>query len=99
MIKDQIISLRAAPKNNPDKPGNFNTIVTPISQMIHQLNVGHRVLLDDGYLSLKVIEKFNGLKLAEDGEMVEEVKCIVVVGGELKPKKGINVPDLKVFLF
>jgi pyruvate kinase len=43
---------------------------------------GHRVLLDDGRLQLVVVQ-------ADGGRVTAEVK----VGGELKPNKGINLPD------
>lgn len=50
------------------------------------LQTGERVLIEDGLLQLKVIEKI--------GEAV--VKAEVINGGEIKPRKGINVPDTKL---
>ncbi len=53
------------------------------------------MLLDDGSLKLKVTHK-NADKEEVDGVFVEQVICSVIVGGILKPKKGINTPDIKV---
>jgi pyruvate kinase len=49
---------------------------------------GNNVLIDDGLISLKVIEKINDTDL----------KCIVENGGTVKNKKGINVPNIKINL-
>lgn len=46
------------------------------------LQVGERILIEDGLLEVLVTEK--------DGEMV---KAEVINGGEIKPRKGINMPD------
>lgn len=48
---------------------------------------GNTILLDDGRITLKVVEV---------GE--EEVTCEVVVGGELKDQKGVNLPGVLVDL-
>ena len=55
-------------------------------QIIKQLQPEHRVLLDDGNISLRVIKR-----ISEDTLEVE-----VLSGTELKARKGINVPDLLV---
>ena len=46
---------------------------------------GAQVLLDDGLLELKVLEP------TPDG-----LRCEVVVGGPLKPNKGVNFPSVKM---
>lgn len=46
-------------------------------------------LFFDSYIELKVLEKH-----IDDKEKF--VKCKIVTGGVLKPKKGINVPDIKL---
>ena len=49
---------------------------------------GERVLLDDGKLALRVMET-NGK---------DEVKCEIVHGGPLRPRKGLNLPETEVSL-
>ncbi|KAJ3417602.1 hypothetical protein HDV05_000059 [Chytridiales sp. JEL 0842] len=68
--------------------GDPDTITTPIPQIVGVLSVGHRVLLDDGAIALVVKERISA----------DELICTVKCGGVLKPKKGINVPDIKVDL-
>jgi len=45
---------------------------------------GHLVFLDDGAMQIKIISKYGGI-----------FKAIVLRGGILFPKKGVNVPDLE----
>ena len=47
--------------------------------------VGNQILVDDGLLELKIVEK-NGSELTAD----------VVVGGVLKSRKGVNLPDVDI---
>ncbi len=50
------------------------------------VKVGDSVLIDDGIISLEVIEVINDTDL----------KCIVSNGGTVKNKKGVNVPNVKI---
>lgn len=68
------------------KPGNQEMITTNTPQIVEELNVGDDVLLDDGSIALKVIERVSS----------EELICKVITGGLLGEKKGINVPGLKM---
>ncbi|KAI9328835.1 pyruvate kinase [Obelidium mucronatum] len=70
------------------EPGNDTTITTSISQIVSAIGIGHRVLLNDGSLKLIVTERVSQ----------DEVICKILVGGELKAKKGINVPDMAIAL-
>ncbi len=47
---------------------------------------GHRVLLDDGKLELKVVEALNE----------REALLEVVFGGTVRPRKGVNLPETKI---
>lgn len=49
------------------------------------LQVGERILIEDGLMELRVVEKDGGI-----------IKAEVINGGEIKPRKGINVPDTKL---
>jgi pyruvate kinase len=66
--------------------GTTDHIYTKNAAVVNGLSVGHRVLLDDGCLELKVLERYD-----KDNLLTE-----VVVGGKLGEKKGINVPDIVV---
>ncbi len=50
----------------------------------HEVEVGRRILLDDGVLELAIT-----------GVTDDEVITEVVVGGTLRSKKGVNLPDLR----
>ncbi|PIQ25862.1 pyruvate kinase [bacterium (Candidatus Blackallbacteria) CG17_big_fil_post_rev_8_21_14_2_50_48_46] len=50
--------------------------------LMEDIEVGSRVLIDDGHMELKVEEKTE-----------QELVCRVVHGGPLRPKKGVNFPD------
>lgn len=66
-----------------------NPKVIPIDyrDLVKDVAVGQRVMMDDGLLVLK-IEKIEG----------ENVSVIVVDGGLLKSRKGVNFPDAKLSL-
>jgi len=49
------------------------------------LQIGERILIEDGMMALEVIER--------EGETV---KAKVINGGTVKPRKGINIPDTKL---
>ncbi|MCL4117446.1 UNVERIFIED_CONTAM: hypothetical protein GTU68_010685 [Idotea baltica] len=51
------------------------------SMLINDLNIGDRVLLADGTVAVRVIEKFR-----------DSVKCLVEQPGLLRSKQGINLP-------
>jgi pyruvate kinase len=67
-------------------PGDFlgdaSRLSTPYKQVIHDVKPGHRILLDDGLLELRVEE-------VEDSE----IECVVVTGGPISSHKGMNFPD------
>src|SRR5690554_949914 len=52
------------------------------------VNAGERVLLDDGKLIFEVLETNN----------LNEVKVIVIQGGPLRSKKGVNLPNTNISL-
>ncbi len=53
--------------------------------LLDDVKEGHRILLDDGNLELKLLE------ITDD-----RLKCEVLVGGELKTQKTLNFPDSKL---
>lgn len=70
---------------NDDILGSSERVSTPYSGMYQDVQVGERVLMDDGKLEVRVV----GL---EGTDIVTEV----VYGGPMKSKKGVNLPNTKV---
>lgn len=63
-----------------------NTVVsTTYQELPNDVKTGDSLLIDDGLLRLRVIEKSK-----------EDVVCEVAVGGKLKNNKGINLPGVSV---
>jgi pyruvate kinase len=69
--------------------GTSEKVGTTYTSMYLDVNVGERILMDDGNLEVKVISIDSAKK---------EVITEVIYGGILKSKKGINLPGTKVSL-
>ena len=69
--------------------GTSEKVGTTYTSMYLDVNVGERILMDDGNLEVKVIS-IDPVK--------KEVVTEVIYGGILKSKKGINLPGTKVSL-
>ncbi len=67
-------------------PGDFlgdaSRLATPYKQIVQDVETGHRILIDDGLLELRVEE-------VRDDEII----CAVVTGGPISSHKGLNFPD------
>jgi pyruvate kinase len=72
--------LRIAPGDHPGEPGR---IFTPFAPLVESARPGDRLLLDDGRIELQV--------KGRDGP---ELVTVVVNGGLLGGKKGINAPGV-----
>jgi pyruvate kinase len=68
--------------------GTAGVVYTNYMQFAGDVKAGESVLMDDGKLELRVLET--------DGK--GEVRCEVVHGGILKPRKGINLPSTAISL-
>lgn len=62
--------------------GTAERVATNNPDMIDDVEVGHRLLIDDGAIRLRVASKSS-----------DELVCVCEVGGVLKSRKGINFPD------
>jgi pyruvate kinase len=58
------------------------TIAITEPELLDDVRVGHRILLDDGRMTLRV-----------ESITADRVMASVQVGGTLKPNKGVNLPD------
>ena len=68
-----------------DVIGNEKIISTSFKSLPQDAELGNIILIDDGLIKLKVIEKKKN-----------SVVCSVQIGGILKPKKGMNLPGMKL---
>jgi len=68
--------------------GTAERVYMNYKQFPQDVNVGETIMLDDGKLIFTVLET--------DG--LHEVKAVVVQGGPLRSKKGVNLPNTKVSL-
>jgi pyruvate kinase len=82
------IELRTGDKFNlytDNRQGDANGVSVTYQRLSQEVNIGDIVLLDDGALELIV------RSLGE-----REIGCSVVVGGTLKPNKGVNLPNSRL---
>ena len=68
--------------------GNVNIASITYEKFAEDVKKGDIVLIDDGLISLEVIETIDRTDL----------KCLVKNGGIIKNKKGVNVPNVKINL-
>ncbi len=67
--------------------GDVNKVSISYEGLVHDIDLGKTILIDDGLIGLKVISKTD-----------RDIVCEVVNGGELGEKKGVNVPNVAVRL-
>lgn len=68
-----------------DVEGTSTVIPIDYKNLVNEAEVGNRILLDDGLLEFKIT--------AKKGETLE---AEVVVGGLLKSRKGVNLPNVNI---
>ncbi len=68
--------------------GTASKVYMNYKEFPKDVNAGERILLDDGKLIFEVVKT----------DKKTEVEAIVVQGGPLKSKKGVNLPNTKVSL-
>jgi pyruvate kinase len=83
LVKDQEFILTTR-----DILGNKNISSVTYERFALDVKSGDTVLIDDGLISLEVVEAINSTDL----------KCIVKNGGTVKNKKGINIPNVQINL-
>jgi len=89
-FKDGIIELEQGQLftiTSRDILGDENIISVTYKGLPQDVEIGGRILIDDGLVELKVIEKTE-----------TDIKCVAVNGGTLKNHKGVNVPNVKINL-
>ncbi|MCG2095348.1 pyruvate kinase [Staphylococcus epidermidis] len=91
-MKDELIVLEKGKEvivSMDEVEGTPEKFSVTYENLINDVNIGSYILLDDGLVELQVkeINKDKG-----------EVKCDILNTGELKNKKGVNLPGVKVNL-
>ncbi|RWW99641.1 pyruvate kinase [Flavobacterium cerinum] len=71
-----------------DTLGTAERVYMNYKEFPNDVNPGEKILLDDGKLMFEVLET----------NRRDEVKAMVIQGGPLKSKKGVNLPNTKVSL-
>jgi pyruvate kinase len=66
-----------------DGPGTADRVSVSFKRLPRVVKPGDRLFLNDGLVQLKV-----------DGVEGDDVRCHVVVGGELRSRKGLNLPGI-----
>ena len=66
-------------------PGDSGRVFLPDSDVIESLNVGDRVLLNDGKIEMRVTEI-----------LPDKIKTVVVRGTEIWSRRGFNLPDTEI---
>jgi pyruvate kinase len=65
--------------------GTKNILSTSYAQIVDDAQKGDLILIDDGLIRLRVIERVN-----------DSLSCVIESGGILRPRKGINLPGMKL---
>lgn len=65
--------------------GNEKLISTSYKQLVNDAQIDDQILINDGLVKLKVVEKKQ-----------KSVICEIINGGDLTPKKGMNLPGMKL---
>ena len=68
-----------------DIKGNEQIISTSYKQLVDDAKIGDPILINDGLVRLKVIQKKS-----------KSIVCEIVNGGVLTPKKGMNLPGMNL---
>lgn len=73
-----------------DVDGNADKFTVSYKGLADDINVGNRIMLDDGLIELIVTEVVDG----------KDIVCDVKNTGKIKTKKGVNLPDTELnFVF
>lgn len=73
--------------DSDETPGTLQRVHLPHPEILSAVQIGDRLLLDDGRVRLIATEK------AETGPAGKAVTCRVETGGKLSNKKGVSLPD------
>ncbi|OAB43255.1 pyruvate kinase [Paenibacillus glacialis] len=82
LVQDEYITL-----TTEEILGDKNRISITYADLPSDVEPGSTILIDDGLIGLTVVEVQG-----------TEIKCLIVNGGTIKSKKGVNVPGVRISL-
>ncbi|OAB32010.1 pyruvate kinase [Paenibacillus macquariensis subsp. defensor] len=82
LVQDEYITL-----TTQEILGDKDRISITYDNLPNDVEVGSTILIDDGLIGLTVVEVQG-----------TEIKCLIVNGGTIKSKKGVNVPGVRISL-
>lgn len=91
VVKNNLAQLITGQEINittKEMEGDEERVYITYPQFPQDVKVGETVLIDDGKIHLKVMET-NGK---------DNVRCLIIAGGPLSSKKGVNLPNTKISL-
>ena len=68
--------------------GDQSIVSVTYEGLAKDVTKGSRILIDDGLVELEVLEIIDGT----------DIKCVVLNGGTIKDRKGVNVPNIAINL-
>ncbi len=83
--KIEIMSGETIELTTEEISGNEKVISTNYPQLINDAEIGKHILINDGLIRLKIKEK-------KENSLV----CLIEEGGILTPRKGLNLPGIKL---
>ena len=83
VYKDQLIMV----KGKKGVPTDERCLYLDFEGIVDRLNVGNRIMIDDGEIELKVVEKFP-----------EHLICSACNPGIIKGRKSVNLPGISIDL-
>ncbi len=83
VVKDQRIKVCG----HPGVPSDDTCIRVNYEAFVKHIDIGKRIMIDDGDIALEVIEKHPGYLV-----------CVVLNSGVIKPRKSVNLPGTHVSL-
>jgi len=82
LVQDEYITL-----TTEEILGDKDRVSITYDNLPNDVEVGSTILIDDGLIGLTVVEVQG-----------TEIKCLIVNGGTIKSKKGVNVPGVRISL-
>lgn len=83
----EIFDFTVKPGAQNDAGEEVRSVDVNYRDLVHDIRIGDEVLVDNGLLRLEVLEKDSA-----------RIRCRVVIPGELKSRRHINLPGVKVNL-
>jgi len=83
----EIFDFTVKPASDPGYSEEFRSVDVNYQNLVNDIQVGDTVLVDNGLIRLEVLDKNSA-----------HIRCRVLIAGELKSRRHINLPGVKVNL-